>query len=39
MTKLYSTEDNLQKAAYKVNLVVTEHGLTNICRENLTDGI
>ena len=28
MTKLYRTEDNLQKAAYKLNQVVTEHGLT-----------
>ena len=28
MTKLYSTEDNLQRAAYKLNQRVTVHGLT-----------
>jgi hypothetical protein len=33
MTKLYSTEDNLQKAACKLNQIVTVCGLT-ISAEN-----
>jgi gamma-glutamyl phosphate reductase len=33
-----NTVDNLQKAVYTLNKIITEHGLT-ICTENKTDGI
>jgi hypothetical protein len=33
-----NTEDNLQKAAYKLNQIITEHGLsTSVQRTNLVE--
>ena len=33
------TEDNLQKAAHKVNQIITEYGLTMPVQKNNIDGI
>ena len=37
--RIADTEDNLQKAAHKLNQIITEYGLTVICTENKIYGI
>jgi 23S rRNA U2552 (ribose-2'-O)-methylase RlmE/FtsJ len=34
-----NTEDNLQRAAYKLYEIMTEHGLITSVQKNKTDGI
>jgi transcription initiation factor TFIIIB Brf1 subunit/transcription initiation factor TFIIB len=36
---IVETEDNLQKAAHKLNQIITEHGLTISVQEKKNDGI